>query len=106
MGVTVIDSLEEFNEIIKKPSPVVVEFYAKWCGPSLKINPKFDRCSERLQYDGLGFYRVDIDNDPVITQVADVQKIPFFVVYKEGKRLGSVEGADNRALATLLETHS
>jgi len=106
MGVMVISSLEEFKEITQQASPVVIEFCASWSWPSQKINPTFDKCSERLHYDGLNFYRVDIDNQPDIVQAANVQKIPFFAVYKEGKRLGLVEGADNRALATLLENHS
>jgi len=106
MVVLVFDSLEEFNEIIRKPSPVVIEFCAGWCGPSQKINPIFDKCSDLLQYDGLSFYRVDIDNQPTIVQEANVQKIPLFVVFKQGRRLGFVEGADNRALSTLLEIHS
>lgn len=94
MVVTVINSLEEFNEIVslfgtvvsdwlfflnqwkvQGSSPVVIEFYARWCGPSRKINPTFDKCSERLQYDGLDFYRVDVDNQPVIVQLANIQKV-------------------------------
>lgn len=39
------------------------------------MNPVFDKCSELLQYDGLPFYRVDIDNQPTITQVASVQRV-------------------------------
>lgn len=100
MVVTVINSLEEFNEIvglssdsslidflttrkIREPSSVVIEFCAGWCGPSQKINPTFDKCSELLQYYGLSFYRVDIDNQPAIVQVANVQKVctnlPLFI---------------------------
>ena len=91
MVVMVINSLEEFNEIvshfptvvwlvsdwqkIREPTPVVIEFCAGWCGPSQKMNPIFDKCSELLQYDGLSFYRVDIDYQPVIVQVANVQKV-------------------------------
>ena len=107
MVVTVINSLEEFNDIvrvhfhflssdsslidflfffflrkkkikkkkIREPSSVVIEFCAGWCGPSQKINPTFDKCSEKLQYDGLSFYRVDIDSQPAIVQVARVQKV-------------------------------
>ena len=66
---------------IKESSPVVIEFCARWCGPSQKINPTFDRCSERLQYHGLDFYRVDIDNQPVIVQVANVQKVGTILTF-------------------------
>ena len=96
MVVTVINSLEEFNDIvgpfrlltaakfeqktkntkkIRGPSPVVIEFCAKWCLPCQKINPIFDKCSGQLHYYGLSFYRVDIDDPPNIAQVADVQKV-------------------------------
>ena len=60
---------------IREPSPVVIEFCAGWCGPSQKMNPIFDKCSEFLQYDGLSFYRVDIDYQPTIVQAANVQKV-------------------------------
>jgi thiol-disulfide isomerase/thioredoxin len=94
MVVTDINSLEEFNEIvglfspvlsewlflktrrkIKGPSTVVVEFWAGWCSSSRKINPIFDKWSERLQYDGLGFFRVDVDDQPLIRQAVKVQKV-------------------------------
>ncbi|KAF8799890.1 thioredoxin-like protein [Phlegmacium glaucopus] len=104
MVVTVINSLEDYNVITRDRSTVIIEFCAKWCGPSQTINPTFDKHSER--YGNLAFYRVDIDNQPDIMQVADVKKIPMFSVFKEGKRLGFVQGADNRALANLLENHN
>lgn len=63
------------HEKIRQRTPVVIEFCARWCGPSQRINPAFDKCSERLHYDGLGFYRVDIDSQPDIMQVADVKKV-------------------------------
>ena len=93
MVVAVITSLEDFNEIvgeflalvrgsptdehekIRRHTPVVIEFCARWCGPSQRINPTFDKCSERLHYDGLDFYRVDIDSQPDIMQVADIKKV-------------------------------
>ena len=62
-----------FTKKIREPSSVVIEFCAGWCGPSQKINPTFDKCSEK--YDGLSFYRVDIDSQPTIVQVARVQKV-------------------------------
>ena len=75
----------EFNEQLKAHPKIVVKFFAGWCGSSKLFTPKFRRMSENEMYKDVLFPDIDAENNPATRELAGVNSLPFFAVFKEGK---------------------
>ena len=76
--------------------PVLVEFSAPWCSYCRKIEPAFKKIAE--QYDALlTIGQVNIDQEEKLAQDEDIELIPTFVMYKNGKAVGSIVAPDSKA---------
>jgi len=86
-----IESDKEFQEKVtneKLSHLVVVDFFAKWCGPCKQIAPTIDLCAK--QYQDVRFYKVDVENDNCSESSKGVRSFPTFRFYKQGKLLVTV----------------
>lgn len=86
------------NHSVEKP--IVIDFYADWCGPCRQISPLFDQLKDKYG-DRIDFRRVNVDEDGVLAAKYDVTSIPTFIFLdSEGNLLSKVTGADANALTT------
>ncbi len=74
---------ENFDEIIKSEKPVLLDFYADWCGPCQMMSPVIHEIAE--EYPDYIVGKVNVDKSPELAQMFSVVSIPMFVVIKEGK---------------------
>jgi thioredoxin 1 len=81
---------------IPMQGPVVIDFFATWCGPCKKIAPAFEQLAE--EYVGVVFLKVDVDESADLVDLFGVRAMPTFVFLKDGQIVRTVEGADLRQL--------
>ena len=72
------------EEVLQSTIPVVVDFYAEWCGPCKMMGPIVDRVAEEFQ-GKVKVGKLNIDESIEVTQKYRVMSVPTFVVFKEGK---------------------
>jgi thioredoxin 1 len=79
-----------FNEVVSGNSLVLVDFWADWCGPCLKIAPILEEVSSET---GLLVAKLHVDENPEKTQEYSVSTIPTMVLFKDGNPVHTIAGA-------------
>lgn len=74
----------------------MVDFHAVWCGPCKVIGPAFDKMAS--QYKQATFLKVDVDRNQDISQQQGVRAMPTFMIFKNGRKEATIQGADARKL--------
>ncbi|KAI3636826.1 hypothetical protein MIR68_005093 [Amoeboaphelidium protococcarum] len=96
-----VKSDSEFKEKINSAEIVVVDFYATWCGPCKFISPKVEEFSKK--YTKATFIKVDVDTLPNISAEYEIQAMPTFQIFKNGKKVDEVIGADANKLEKAIQ---
>lgn len=84
---------EEFDKLISGKKPVLVDFFAVWCGPCQMMGPILDELTEKYKkIDEVEIAKVDIDELRDVAGDYDVMSVPTFMIFKEGKPLETMVG--------------
>ena len=80
------------TEVIASDVPVVVDYWAPWCGPCRMLGPVIDRIAQEHK-DAIKVGKVNVDEEPALAQRAGVRGIPFVVLYRDGELVARAIGA-------------
>lgn len=81
----------KFDTIINSEKPVLVDFYADWCGPCKTMAPILKEVKDDLK-DNIRIIKVNVDKNPAIAGVYQVRNIPTLMLFRNGKQLWSNAG--------------
>lgn len=83
--------LEKFNKIISDKKPVLIDFYAEWCGPCKMLSPNLKTAKEQIQ-DAGKIVKINVDKYPEIAAEFGVRGVPTLILFKDGVSLWRQSG--------------
>jgi thioredoxin 1 len=80
------------QEVLESSLPVVVDFWAEWCGPCRMIAPALEEIATELK-DKVKIVKLNIDENPTVASNLGIRSIPTLIIFKDGKAAAQKVGA-------------
>ena len=97
--------MEKFNELIQSPKPVLVDFYAEWCGPCQIMKPRILDVAERMG-DDIKVIQINVDKEKELATRFRIASVPTLIIFKNGKQQWRQSGLISaHALIKLLQEY-
>ena len=95
MATKKVDTNSFKSDVLDSDKPVVVDFWAEWCGPCKMIAPSLEEISNEM--DNIQIAKVNIDENPDIAAQFGIRSIPTLMIFKDGKHADTMVGAQSKS---------
>jgi thioredoxin 1 len=85
------------SDVLKSERPVIVDFWAEWCGPCHAVSPVLEQIADERQGE-LTVAKVNIDEQPGLAQRYGVMSIPTIILFKDGEPAAAAIGAQPKGM--------
>jgi thioredoxin 1 len=79
------------SEVLKSEKPVIVDFWAEWCGPCRILGPRFEELSKEMTK--VKFVKLNVDENQGTAAEYGIRSIPTLLIFKDGEVAGNIVGA-------------
>lgn len=94
-----------FSEIINDEKPVLVDFFADWCGPCKTLGPILEDTKAEMG-DGVKIVKIDVDRNQQLSEKYQVRGVPTLILFKNGQQLWRQSGVVQKSeLVRLIRSH-
>jgi thioredoxin 1 len=98
--------MSNFSEIINQDNPVLVDFFAEWCGPCKMMSPILKEVKEELQ-DKISIIKIDVDKNQSLASQYQVRGVPTLVLYNKGQQVWRQSGlVKKREILSIIQKFS
>lgn len=98
--------MEKFEDLIQSKKPVLVDFFATWCGPCKAMHPVLEELKGEIG-DAARIVKIDVDEHEDLANLYRIQAVPTFMIFKNGESVwrhsGVIKGSE---LKSLIEQNS
>jgi thioredoxin 1 len=92
------------NQVLESSLPVVVDFYATWCGPCQYVSPIITKLASEFN-GAIKFVKLDIDKNENIADKYNIRSIPTIIIFKSGREVARTVGARSKEeLKSIIQT--
>jgi thioredoxin 1 len=94
------------HEVLESEKPVLVDFWAEWCGPCRMLAPTVEAIAE--QYSEIAaVVKLNVDDNPSTAEAYGIKGIPTLILFSEGREVERVIGATSKeSISRMIEKHS
>ena len=83
--------MSKFSDLISQDKPVLIDFFAEWCGPCKTMSPILKQVKDKLGND-ISVIKVDVDKNQSLASRYQVRGVPTLILFKKGKQLWRQSG--------------